>query len=297
MKIVFLDSGSVNPGDLSWRPIEELGEFVHYEDTPAELMRARLEGAEAVFVDSFPLSREIMEASPMLKFIGIAATGYNHVDLKAAEELGIAVCNVPVYSAEAVAQHAISLLLALTSKAALYHQAVEEGRWSRDRYPITLLAGKSLGIIGYGAIGKQTARIGEALGMKIHIYSRDPEETIASDVVSLHCPLTEENRGMVDRDFIEQMKEGAILINTARGALVDEEALADALKKGRLAGAGLDVLEKEPPDEDCPLLGVKNCIITPHVGFSPAETRKTVIDTCGWNLKGFLIGERRNRLV
>lgn len=303
MKIVFLDSAIINPGDISWESIARLGEFQPYKRTAPEEIAGRLTEAEAVFVDSLPLSREVMEQCPSLKFIGIAATGFNHVDLEAAKARGIAVANVPAYSTDAVAQHAMALLLSLSNQAELYNKAVIEGEWQNCKdytfmkAPVTLLAGKSLGIVGYGNIGKKVARIAEAFGMTVHVYSKEPEKAIASDVVSLHCPLTKENAGMVDRGFIENMKDGAILINTARGGLVNEADLAAALKSGKLAGAGLDVLAKEPPEEGNPLIGLENCKITPHMAFIPVETRRTVVETCGANLESFIRGERLNRLV
>ena len=236
-----------------------------------------------------------MRRCPRLKFIGAAATGYNNIDIEAAGRLGIAVANVPEYSREAVAQHTIALLLDITNRVSVF----EEGRMTED--PMkgipTLLHGKTLGIVGFGSIGSKVAEIGEALGMKVNIYSRDKEAAIASDVVSLHCPLNEETAGLVDREFISKMKDGAILINTARGGLVDEEALADALKKGKLRGAGLDVTVNEPPEECCPLLECDNCRITPHVAFMPVETRKKVLDITAGNLAAFIKGQRQNRIV
>lgn len=303
MKIVFLDSAVINPGDISWESIERLGTFQPYKRTAPEEIPGRLFEAEAVFVDSLPLSQEVIEQCPSLKFIGIAATGFNHVDLKAAEKQGIAVANVPAYSTDAVAQHAMALLLSLSNQAELYNKAVVEGEWQNCKdytfmkAPVTLLAGKSLGIVGYGNIGKKVAQIAEAFGMTVHVYSKEPEKAIASDVVSFHCPLTEENAGMVNQAFIEKMKDGAILINTARGGLVNEADLAAALRSGKLAGAGLDVLAKEPPEEGNPLIGLENCKITPHMAFIPVETRRTVVETCGANLESFIRGERLNRLV
>lgn len=303
MKSVFLDCGIVNPGDISWEEIEKHGEFRFYKNTPEDKIVERIGDAEAVFIDSLPVTREVMEKCPNLKFVGAAATGFNNIDLDAAEELGIAVANVPAYSTDAVAQHAISLLLSVTNSVEEYNAAVAAGEWQhRKEEPfkglsVTLLAGKSIGIVGYGNIGKKVAQIAEALGMTVNIYSRDRDAAIKSDVVSLHCPLTQENRGMVDRAFIASMKDGAILVNTARGALLDEEAVAEALKSGKLAGAGLDVLAEEPPQENHPLIGLKNCWITPHIAFTPVETRKVVVDTCGANLKSFIEGGKLNRLV
>lgn len=303
MKIVFLDSAIINPGDISWDGIGRLGEFVHYERTAQEEICPRLNGAGAAFIDSVVLDRETMKHCPDLKFIGIAATGFNHVDLEAASELGIAVANVPAYAADAVAQHAMALLLSLTNHVDAYHHAICEGAWGKScdgtfiKAPLLLLAGKSIGIIGYGNIGKRIARMAEAFGMVVHIYSEDREAAIKSDVVSLSCPLTKENRHMIDRSFLSQMKDGAILINTARGGLVDEDALAEALLCGKLTGAGLDVLSEEPPRADHPLINLKNCLITPHIAFTPMETRRIVIETCEANLRSFLEGGRLNRLV
>lgn len=303
MKIVFLDSAIVNPRDISWENIEKLGEFTNYQRTKREELCQRLKGVEAVFIDSFGLDREMMERCPDLKFIGIAATGFNHVDLEAAEELGIAVANVPAYAADAVAQHAMALLLSITNQVDVYRHAIIDGEWRKSpdytfiKAPLTLLTGKSIGIIGYGNIGKRIVRLAEAFGMTVNVYSQDKEAAICSDVVSLSCPLTKENRRMVDRTFLSQMKDGAILINTARGGLVDEEALAEALTSGKLAGAGLDVLSQEPPDADNPLIHLKNCFITPHIAFIPVETRRVIIETCEANLRSFLEGGRLNRLV
>lgn len=303
MNITFLDSAVLNPGDISWKPIERLGNFTNYKRTSREAFAERMAETEAVFVDSFSLDAELLEQAPKLTFIGIAATGFNHVDLEKAKELGIAVANVPAYSTEAVAQQAISLLLSVTNKVELYNHAVVSGEWQKCKdytfikAPVTLLSGRSIGIVGYGNIGKKVGQIAEAFGMTVNVYSQNPEAAVKSDIVSLHCPLTKENEKMVDKDFIENMKDGAILINTARGGLVDEEALAEALKSGKLAGAGLDVMAKEPPEEGNPLIGLENCGITPHIGFIPVETRKVVIDTCGANLESFMKGELQNRLV
>jgi glycerate dehydrogenase len=303
MRIVFLDSAIINPGDISWDGINALGEFVNYKRTSREEIIERLQGAEALFTDGVGIDREIMEACPDLKFIGIAATGFNHIDLDAAKELGIAVANVPAYAANAVAQHAMALLLALTNQVETYNNAINAGEWAKSedytfiKAPLTLLAGKSIGIVGYGDIGSKVAQMAEAFGMKVNIYSRDKEAAIKSDVVSLNCPLTKENTGMINAEFISQMKDGAILINTARGKLVDEQALADALKSGKLAGAGVDVLSSEPPAEDNPLVGLPNCYITPHIAFIPIEARTVVIETCAENLKSFIEGGNLNRIV
>lgn len=303
MKSVFLDCAVINPGDVSWEPLQRVGELEYYRSTEPEDVAARLQGAEAVFTDSMEIGRDIMEKCPDLKFIGAAATGFNNIDLEAAKELGIAVANVPAYSTDAVAQHAIALLMSITNNVECFNKKVVSGNWDgckgnlETNIPVTLLAGKSIGIVGYGNIGKKTAQIAEAFGMKVNIYSRDKEAAVKSDVVSMHCPLTPENRGMINKEFIDSMKDGAILINTARGALLDEEAVADALKSGKLMAAGLDVLAQEPPAENNPLVGLPNCFVTPHIAFIPIETRQKVIDVCGENLESFINGGTLNRLV
>ena len=304
MKIVFLDHEVIDRGDIDWSRVEALGELKVYRtcSSNAEAI-SRLAGADAVMIDEYPIDREVMEACPDLKFIGPAATGYNHIDLGCASERGIAVCNVPAYSTEAVAQHAIALLLSLANHIAGFDADIHEGRWTSQTgcaytpRPLLLLAGKSIGIVGYGNIGKKTAEIARALGMQVNVYSRDPEAAISSDVVSLHCPLTEENRGMVDQNFLSRMKDGAILINTARGGLLDETAVAAALESGKLAGLGADVLSSEPPLPDNPLLHAPRCIITPHIAFTPVEIRQRVIDICADNLKSFMEGGQMNRIV
>ena len=209
--------------------------------------------------------------------------------------------NVPAYATDAVAQHTLALILELTNNVGLHNQSVNAGEWTSNPYfcywkkPISLLAGKSIGIIGYGQIGRKVAQLAEAFGMTVNVYSRDREAAVKSDFVSLHCPLTAENKHMINAAFIDEMKPGAILLNTARGALVDENALAQALKSGRLGGAGLDVLETEPPAADCPLLGLDNCVITPHNSWAPKEMRQMVIDVLTDNLASWFAGGTLNR--
>ena len=288
MKSVFLDCIDISRGDISWEPVEALCEFSHYLTSTDEEAKARLAGMDAVFVDSFPIDRNVLEQNPQLKYIGIAATGFNHIDLTAAAEKGVAVTNIPAYSTDAVAQHAFALLLQLTNHPGTYDDV--------ETTPLMLLNGKTLGIVGYGNIGKRIGEIAQAFGMTVIPYSKDPEGAVKADVLSLNCPLTEDNRGMINYEFIGRMKDGAILINTARGGLVDEKALADALKSGKLGGAGLDVLAHEPPDDTCPLLNLDNCIITPHVAFTPKETRALIIEKLAENLKSFQNGGRLNRI-
>ena len=301
MDIVVLDGYTINPGDLSWDSLEELGDSLTvYDLTPAEELINRIGKKEVIMTSKCFITREIIEKCPDLKYIGSMATGYNNIDVKAAAEAGIVVTNVPAYSTDAVAQHTIALLLELANNAGLHNASVQSGDWSRCEHfcywkkPVTLLAGKSIGIIGYGAIGSKVAEIARALGMTVNIYSRDPEAAVSSDVISLHCPLTEENAKMIDADFISRMKPGAFLINTARGGLVDEYALAGALRSGRLGGAAVDVISREPASEDCPLLGLSNCIITPHMAWSPEEMRQAVIDTITENLKSWMDGNTIN---
>ncbi len=303
MDIVILDGYTINPGDLNWDSLEKLGDSLTvYDLTPAEDLIARIGKNDVLMTSKCFITREIIEKCPDLKYIGSMATGYNNIDVKAAAEAGIVVTNVPAYSTDAVAQHTIALLLELANNAGLHNASVQSGDWSRSEHfcywkkPVMLLAGKSIGIIGYGAIGSRVAEIARALGMTVNIYSRDPEAAVSSDVISLHCPLTEENAKMINADFISRMKPGAFLINTARGGLVDEYALAGALRSGRLGGAAVDVIGREPASEDCPLLGLSNCIITPHMAWSPQEMRQAIIDTITENLKSWMNGNTINQV-
>ena len=303
MKFTILDAFSINPGDLSWKPLEDLCDFFPYDRTEDHEIEEHISGCDGFFVSKCPITRQVMESCPTLKFIGVTATGYDNVDLEAARDLGIAVCNVPAYSTEAVAQHTFALILELSNRVGSYDQSVQNGKWYETKdftfiqEPLTLLDGKSLGIIGYGNIGKRVARIGEAFGMKINIYSRDKQAAMTSDILTLHCPLTPETQGFINADFIGAMKDGAILINTARGALVNEGDLADALRSGKLAAAAVDVLAGEPPKAPHPLIGLPNCILTPHIAWMPKETRQRVIDICTDNLQSWLAGGDLNRLV
>ena len=303
MNIVIFDGYTINPGDLSWNKLDALcDKLTVFDSTSEDKALSRLTGNEILMTSKCPITRELMENSPQLKYIGCTATGYNNIDVEAAADLGIAVTNIPAYSTDAVAQHTIALMLELSNHVGLHNASVQEGQWSDNEYfcywkkSVTLLTGKSLGIIGYGAIGKRVAQIARALGMEINIFSQDPAGAMKSDFVSLHCPLTRENRHMVNTEFLVNMKPGAILINTARGGLVDERALADAIKAGFIAGAALDVLEQEPPAKDCPLIGLDNCIITPHIAWSPKEMRQAVIDILAENLESWLTGGMKNRV-
>lgn len=303
MEIVLLDGYTINPGDLSWKRLELMSDkFTVFDKTPPERVASRIGLCDVLMTSKCRITREIMANAPNLKYIGLTATGYNNVDVKAAADLGIAVTNVPSYATDAVAQHTMALILEITNNVGLHNRSVQEGEWTNSKYfcywkkPVTLLAGRSIGIIGYGEIGKKVAELAKAFGMTVNIYSRDPEAAIKSDYVSLHCPLTPENEKMVNTQFLVNMKPGAVLINTARGGLVDERALADALKAGFIAGAATDVLTTEPPEEDCPLIGLDNCILTPHMAWAPKEMRQLVIDTLADNLAAWLDDRIVNRV-
>ena len=303
MEIVLLDGYTINPGDLSWKRLELMSDkFTVFDKTLPERVASRIGLCDVLMTSKCRITREIMANAPNLKYIGLTATGYNNVDVKAAADLGIAVTNVPSYATDAVAQHTMALILEITNNVGLHNRSVQEGEWTNSKYfcywkkPVTLLAGKSIGIIGYGEIGKKVAELAKAFGMTVNIYSRDPEAAVKSDYVSLHCPLTPENEKMVNTQFLVNMKPGAVLINTARGGLVDERALADALKAGFIAGAATDVLTTEPPEEDCPLIGLDNCILTPHMAWAPKEMRQLVIDTLADNLAAWLDDRIVNRV-
>ncbi len=302
MNAVLLDGYTINPGDLSWDKLSSLcDDFTVYDSSYNDDLVPRIGDCEIVFTSKTQITRQVMEQCPNMRYIGLTATGYNNVDVAAAADLGIAVTNVPAYATDAVAQHTLALILELTNNVGLHNESVNAGEWTSNPYfcywkkPISLLAGKSIGIIGYGQIGRKVAQLAEAFGMTVNVYSRDREAAVKSDFVSLHCPLTAENKHMINAAFIDEMKPGAILLNTARGALVDEKALAQALKSGRLGGAGLDVLETEPPAADCPLLGLDNCVITPHNSWAPKEMRQMVIDVLTDNLKSWFAGGTLNR--
>ena len=303
MDIVIFDGYTINPGDLSWEKLDNMcDKLTIFDATPMDKALSRIGDSEILMTSKCPITREFMEKCPNLRYIGCTATGYNNIDVRAAADLGIAVTNVPAYSTDAVAQHTIALMLELTNNVGLHNQSVQNGQWAQSDYfcywekPIMLLAGKSLGIIGYGAIGKKVAEIARALGMTVNVFSQDPESAMKSDFVSLHCPLTTENEKMVNSEFLVNMKPGAVLINTARGRLVDERALADALKSGFLGGAAVDVLSDEPASENCPLIGLDNCIITPHIAWAPKEMRQLVIDRLAENHQAWLDGRMLNRV-
>lgn len=309
MKIVVLDGYTENPGDLSWSGLERLGDLTVYDYTPPERIDERMAGAQAVYTNKTPLSREAIERASKLRFIGVLATGYNVVDVSAAKERGIPVCNVPTYGTAAVAQFVFALLLEVCHHVGHHNGQVQKGRWSGSRdfcfwdYPLIELAGKTLGIIGYGRIGKAVAQIAGAFGMRVlahDTFEKGPgivplrELLEGSDVISLHCPLFPETKGMINRETIAMMKDGAILINTSRGPLVNEPDLREALLSGKVAAAAVDVVSTEPIARDNPLLGLDNCIITPHIAWAPRESRQRLMDIAVDNLRAFLEGKPQN---
>lgn len=308
MKIVILDGQGANPGDLSWAPFEALGEVTLYSSTAPEETVARIGDAPIVITNKVVIDRAVIEACPALRYIGITATGYNVVDLDAARERGIPVCNVPAYSTAAVAQHVFALLLEITNKVGHHNAEVQRGRWIHSPSfcfwdgPLTELQGKTLGIIGYGQIGQAVAKIAEAFGMRVLACARHARPGLTtldevlreSDIISLHCPLFAENRHMIDAHAIAQMKDGVILINTARGPLVDENALRDAILSGKVGGAALDVISTEPMQADFPLLGLPQCLITPHIAWAPAETRQRLLQIAADNVRAFMDGHPIN---
>ena len=303
MKIVNLDAYTIHLNDLDWNELAQLGDLVTYDRIAPEDVIPAIEDAEAVFTSKVKFTRGFIDAAPKLKFIGVTATGYDNIDLAAAKARGIAVCNVPAYSTESVAQHTFALILELTNHVGRYTALVREHQWENapdftfiDR-PLLQLSGRSLGIIGYGSIGRRVAQIAEAFGMTVHIYSKEPEAAVQSDMLTLHCPATPDNKGFVNKDFISKMKDGAILINTARGALLNEDDVADALKSGKLAAAAVDVVNGEPPRKGHPFIGLENLYITPHIAWSTKEARAVITKTSAANLKSFLTGGDLNRIV
>lgn len=313
MKIVILDAYAANPGDLSWDEFVALGELTVYDRTAQEDAAARIGDAEVVFINKVRLTDDIFAACPNLKLVSILATGYNIVDLAAAKRRGITVCNVPGYSTRAVVQMTFALLLEICQQVGLHSGAVHAGRWQTcpdfcfwDR-PLIELDGKTMGIVGYGAIGSAVGTVAQALGMKLLVTARHekpvpegarfvslPELLAQSDVVSLHCPQTAENARMIDAGALAQMKDGAILLNTARGGLLDEQAVADALRSGKLLAAGMDVVSAEPIRADNPLLTAPNCFLTPHIAWAPLETRRRLQAISAENLRAFLAGKPQN---
>lgn len=314
MKIVILDGYTENPGDLSWEGFEALGELTVYDRTPADKIVERIGNAEAIIINKTPLSKETLEACPNVKYIGVLATGYNVVDVEAAKQKGVSVTNIPTYGTDAVGQFAIALLLEICHHIGHHSEAVHAGRWENNDdwcfwdYPLIELAGKTMGIIGFGRIGQTTGRIAKAMGMNVIAsdeHKSDSGKEIASyvtldelfaksDVISLHCPLFPTTQGIINKDNIAKMKDGVIILNNSRGPLIVESDLADTLNSGKVFAAGLDVVSAEPIKGDNPLLKAKNCIITPHISWAPKESRSRLMDIAVANLKQFVAGNPVN---
>ena len=322
MKIVILDGSAANPGDISWGALEEFGEVTAYSTTSKEQLIERMQDAECAITNKTVFDKEVFDKLPNLKYIGVLATGYNVVDLEAATEHGVTVTNVPEYATFATAQHTMALLLELTNRTGLHSASVMNGDWCRSPQfcyflaPLTELAGKTIHIIGPGKIGKRVAMIASGFGVKVTATPHDTsltgttadlsgtavryldfEEGVSkADVVSLHCPLTDGTREIINRDSLALFKPGALLINCARGPVVDESAVREALDSGLLGGYGADVVCVEPMLTDNPLLGAPNCVITPHIAWTPVETRIRLIDMAAENLRAFLDGNPVNKV-
>ena len=305
MKIVILDGYTENPGDLSWEGFENLGELTVYDYTKAEDILKNIGDADVVYTNKTPLTRETIEAAPNLKYIGVLATGYNVVDVAAAKEKGIPVTNIPTYGTTAVAQYVFALLLTICHHVEHHGKAVQEGRWTNGRdfcfwdYPLIELAGKTIGIVGYGRIGRAAAQVARGFGMNVVAYDAFCNDDVCvpldellrvSDVISLHCPLFPETQGMINKDTIAKMKDGVIILYTSRGPLINEADLRDALKSGKVYGAAVDVVSVEPIKADNPLLGLENCIITPHIAWAPKESRARLMNIAVDNLKAYVNG-------
>jgi glycerate dehydrogenase len=314
MNIVVLDGYTLNPGDLSWKDLQALGSCEVFDRTKSEELVARAANADIAITNKFVLHRDQILALPRLKYIGVTATGYNIVDVATARERGVVVTNVPAYGTRSVAQHTFALLLELTQHVGHHARTVRDGRWVRSPdwcywdQPLVELDGLTMGIVGYGRIGQAVAKLAEAFGMKVITSApssgRKRQPNVAavdldylfseSDVVSLHCPLTPETKHLVNAQRLARMKPTVFLVNTSRGPLVDEAALADALNSGRIAGAALDVLSVEPPPADNPLLAAKNCLITPHLAWATQAARARLMKTAVDNVRAFLAGQPQN---
>lgn len=317
LKIVLTDCATVSSGDLDLKKLEKFGEVTYYPETPAELICERIKDANVVICNKTVIGQNEIDAAENLGLITLFATGYNNIDVKYAASKGVAVCNAGTYSTHAVAQQVFSYILNDACKVSLYDSDVKGGAWMRSRLfsvfsrPTHELLGKTIGIFGFGAIGKQVANIANAFGMNILVCTRTPRPELdtvpvkyvdfdtllaSADYLTLHCPLNEGTKGLFDEKAFKKMKKGAYFINTARGAVIDEKALTDALNEDHLSGAAIDVLTTEPMQESCPLLGAKNITITPHVAWAPLETRQRVLETVIKNIETYLEGNPQNKV-
>ena len=311
MKIVILDGRALNPGDMSYDVIHQFGDVTLYQQTESqEDTISRIGNSQIVLTNKVPITRDVLNACPDIRLICVLATGYNIVDVNACKEKGIPVCNVPSYGTAAVAQFTLALMLEICHQIGHHSKVVHEGKWCASinfcfwDTPQMELGGKTLGIIGFGRIGQAVAKLAEAFGMRVLTTSRTPKDDARfvdmdtllaeSDFISLHCPQFAENTKMVNAEFISKMKDGAYLINTARGGLVDEQALCDALVSGKLAAAAVDVVSAEPMKQNNPLLNAPNCIITPHIAWAPKESRQRLLDCVVDNIRAFLDGNPQN---
>lgn len=315
MKIVVTDAATVADADVQLDFLHQFGDVTIYDLTAQDDVAARIADADIVLINKCAITATEIAAAPHLKLVGLFATGYNNVDIAAAEARGITVCNVPNYSTEAVAQHTFALILGLINRVADYNRTVAEGDWIRSRtfayfpFPLAELCGKTIGIVGYGAIGRRVADIARAFGMRVAVYARrdvnDPtvqqmsfDDLLAvSDIVTMHCPLNADSIDMMDAAAFAKMKKGALFINTSRGGVVVEEALRAALDSGHLGGAGLDVLRQEPMAADCPLYGAPRCLITPHIAWAGVDTRRRLIGVVEDNIRAFLAGNPVNTVT
>ncbi len=315
MKIVVLDGYTLNPGDLNWQELKNLGDLTVYDRTPDDEIVSRIGDAEIIYTNKTPLNRATLEQCPNIKFIGVLATGYNVVDVQAAKELGIPVCNVPIYGTTAVAQMVFALLLEVCHHVGDHDMAVKRGDWANSidfcfyNHPLIELVGKTLGIIGYGRIGQATGELAKAFGMTVLAHDKYPKTELeddkmryvsldelyaSSDVISLHCPMMESTAGIINKGSIAKMKDGVIIINTSRGGLVVEEDMKEALLSGKVYSFAADVVSTEPINEDNPLLTAPCTLLTPHIAWAPKEARQRLLGTAVENLVAFLNGEPIN---
>ncbi len=314
MKIVNLDGYTTNPGDLSWDWLGNYGEYKVYDRTAPEQIVERAKDADILIINKSVITAQMLENLPNLKFVGLQSTGYNVIDCKAARARNITVSNIPAYSTTGVAQLVFAFILQVSDNVSLHSDAVHNGEWCKCpdfcfwKTPLTELDGKTIGIIGFGSIGRRVAQIANAFGMNVEVFTPHPKpdeyknvnfvdfDTLLSDsdFITCHCPLTEKTENLIDKTAIDKMKKSAVVINTSRGPVVNDEDLADALNSGKIKAAGVDVLRVEPPEKENPLLLAKNCYITPHIAWAAYETRARLLGILEQNIKAYIDGEPIN---